>query len=355
MKKMISKLMVFVLVIGAMSDLAVTTSFASDGEKSESFVSSTLKVTTKVGTALVSGFESAVGFEVNNRSGSKTPTGGKGIVFESLYKGKRNAKNFWNGTVTKFTKSSTAEVVDLYDINSTGVVTARYQLKDCVSDSGAYKVAKQIQSGKYNSAQIVGTTESAKKINKVLSDIGYNSKRVIDSGISSKTTEELAKRINGDISAVVKNVFIKVPGTGAIIEGGGTLAACLVEGADISETIGDTLSSSAHGATIGETGALTAYATKVVIKGMKAPVLVKVVVVFGVSYLVMSIIDEYTEGFFSNMSKSIQEFVDERIQDAKEYIITVRGNLSEGVDTISIEIDEFYELVSDKMIEITKQ
>ena len=107
-------------------------------------------------------FEATIIGSIKGRAGATAPNGGKGIVFEAYYAAKENVKDIFNGAKTSFTKSSTAKQVDLVKMKD-GKVINRLQLKD--APNSADNVLRQVESGKYQQAQLLGTTETAKAYN----------------------------------------------------------------------------------------------------------------------------------------------------------------------------------------------
>ncbi len=91
----------------------------------------------------------------------------KGHIHEVLVKDTRNARNLLtlNGASTELTKSTTAGTVDLVTTKG-GKVIERLQVKDVTSQAGIDKLVKQCADGKYRSAQLVGSEESAQVFNK---------------------------------------------------------------------------------------------------------------------------------------------------------------------------------------------
>ena len=110
----------------------------------------------------------------------------KGVVHEVLRRDQKNATGVLQGKITKLTKAKNAGTVDLVTMQN-GKVVEREQLKDIVSRAGATKTKEQLQSGKYNSAKIVTTTEGEKLLGKQV-----GTKNIESSGISSARTTRIA-------------------------------------------------------------------------------------------------------------------------------------------------------------------
>ena len=111
----------------------------------------------------------------------------KGTVHEVAYCTKRNLKSLvtFSDEVCKLTSSKNAKVVDAI-ISKNNKITERLQLKDVVSESGVRSVVNRTNNGYYRSAKIIGTKESTTKLAK------KSTKRIISSGISSKTNNRIA-------------------------------------------------------------------------------------------------------------------------------------------------------------------
>ncbi len=135
--------------------------------------------------------------ETLNRVG-KCPNA-KGHIHEVMYRDLQNIlpKNILKGNKAKLVVSNTAECVDLVVVDSAGKTIERVQLKD--TSNSIAKTIKQVESGKYNSAQMVGTKETTDKFNK-----GYKgAKKMKSSHISSKTTEQMAVK-SGNVELTSK-------------------------------------------------------------------------------------------------------------------------------------------------------
>lgn len=116
----------------------------------------------------------------------------KGHIHEILAKDARNITNIFKEQSTELTRCTTATAVDLVTTKS-GKVIERLQLKDSLSPSAVNKLVRQVADGKYRSTQLVGTEETTRLVNTALQKAGLK-KRMVSSGISSKTTTCLAQR-----------------------------------------------------------------------------------------------------------------------------------------------------------------
>lgn len=193
----------------------------------------------------------------------------KGHIHEILVKDARNARNLLtlNGASTELTKSTTAGTVDLVTTKG-GKVIERLQVKDVTSQAGIDKLVKQCADGKYRSAQLVGSEESAQAFNKAAEKAGI-SKRMTSTGVSSKSTESLAQRAGATGSGslgIAMGQAAKAGGAAGAIIGGGVAAVkgCidLIDGrADVAEVAGTVVKASAKGGVSGAAAGAAATAT----------------------------------------------------------------------------------------------
>lgn len=193
----------------------------------------------------------------------------KGHIHEVLVKDARNARNLltMNGASTELTKSTTAGTVDLVTTKG-GKVIERLQVKDVTSQAGIDKLVKQCADGKYRSAQLVGSEESAQAFNKAAEKAGI-SKRMTNTGVSSRSTESLAQRAGATGSGSLGSAMgqaAKAGGAAGAIIGGGVAAVkgCidLIDGrADAAEVAGTVVKASAKGGVSGAAAGAAATAT----------------------------------------------------------------------------------------------
>ncbi|WP_051453158.1 hypothetical protein [Dechloromonas agitata] len=193
----------------------------------------------------------------------------KGHIHEVLVKDVRNACNLLtlNGASTELTKSTTAGTVDLVTTKG-GKVIERLQVKDVTSQAGIDKLVKQCADGKYRSAQLVGSEESAQAFNKAAEKAGI-SKRMTSTGVSSKSTQSLAQRAGATGSGSLGSAMgqaAKAGGAAGAIIGGGVAAVkgCidLIDGrADAVEVAGTVVKAGAKGGVSGAAAGAAATAT----------------------------------------------------------------------------------------------
>lgn len=192
----------------------------------------------------------------------------KGHIHEILVKDTRNARHLFslNGANTELTKSTTAGTVDLVTIKG-GKVIERLQVKDVTSQAGIDKLVKQCADGKYRSAQLVGSEESAQVFNKAAEKAGI-SKRMTSTGVSSKSTESLAQRAgatgSGSLGSAMGQAAKAGGAAGAIIGGGvAAIQGCidLIDGrADAVEVAGTVAKATAKGGASGAAAGAAATA-----------------------------------------------------------------------------------------------
>jgi hypothetical protein len=161
------------------------------------------------------GYEQSVITRAMGRAGHNPHL--KGHIHEILVKDARNARNLltMNGASTELTKSTTAGTVDLVT-SKAGKVIERIQVKDVSSRSGIDKLVKQCADGKYRSAKLVGSEESAQMFNKAAEKAGI-SKRMTSTGVSSKSTESLAQRGGATGSGTLGSAISQAAKTGGVM------------------------------------------------------------------------------------------------------------------------------------------
>lgn len=177
-------------------------------------------------------YEASVGMRALNRAGQNPQM--KGIVQEIMYCDKYNTNmgNILNGHHMDLTKSTTAHMKDVIAKNSAGKVVGHAQLKDTISNAGVRKTVQQIKSGHYSKTRVIGTEETAAKVNKVLEKYGVK-QRVESSGISSKTTSRIADKTLGKMPTIST--------LSSAAKAGGVTGAAVGAGMEAISSIGDWL------------------------------------------------------------------------------------------------------------------
>jgi hypothetical protein len=177
-------------------------------------------------------YEASVGMRALNRAGYCPQL--KGHVNEIMYCDKYNLNpgNILNGRHMDLTKSTTAHMKDVIAKNSAGKVVGHAQLKDTISNAGVRKTVQQIKSGHYSKTRVIGTEETAAKLNKVLEKYGVK-QRVENSGISSKTTSRIADKTLGKMPTIST--------TFSAAKAGGVTGAAVGAGMEAISSIGDWL------------------------------------------------------------------------------------------------------------------
>lgn len=175
-------------------------------------------------------YEASVGMRALNRAGQNPQM--KGIVQEIMYCDKYNTNmgNILNGHHMDLTKSTTAHMKDVIAKNSAGKVVGHAQLKDTISNAGVRKTVQQIKSGHYSKTRVIGTEETAAKVNKVLEKYGVK-QRVESSGISSKTTSRIADKTLGKMPTIST--------MSSAAKAGGVTGAAVGAGMEAISSIGD--------------------------------------------------------------------------------------------------------------------
>ena len=172
------------------------------------------------GVGAKTAYESSVIARAVQRAGSNPHL--KGHIHEILIQDSRNVRNLFNGARTELTKSTTASTVDLVTMRG-GKVIERIQVKDVTSQSGINKLVKQCADGKYRSAKLIGSDETAQMFNKAAEKAGI-SKRMSSSGVSSKTSTSLAQRAgaagSGTLGSAMAQAARSGGAAGAVISAG---------------------------------------------------------------------------------------------------------------------------------------
>ena len=167
-------------------------------------------------------YESSVIARAMQRAGNNPHL--KGHIHEVLIQDARNVRNLlsMNGASTQLTKSTTAGTVDLVTTRG-GKVIERLQVKDVTSNSGINKLVRQCADGKYRSAKLIGSDETAQMFNKAAEKAGI-SKRMSSSGVSSKTSTSLAQRAgaagSGTLGSAMAQAARSGGAAGAVIGAG---------------------------------------------------------------------------------------------------------------------------------------
>ncbi len=292
------------------------------------------------------GYEQSIIERMAGRAGAAVENGAKGIVHEIMYTDKLNCSDLLNkGVKTSLTKSSTAPQVDVVTTND-GKVTARYQLKDTANSID--NTIKQVKSGKYNQAQLIGTTETAEAFNAKAASQGI-SKVMKSSGISSKTTSRIAEKALNNVPSATRlaKTAAKGAGIGAVIDGAVAAGESIYRGDDFSEATGHI----AVGTTTGAVSmGVASVAGEVAAAGLTAAgvtgaatVVLPAAAVVGVGIGAGLAIDKASEQFEveEKISQAIDNTtekyeIDEKISNATD---TVKNGINQGVNTVTDKID----------------
>lgn len=184
-----------------------------------------------IGSSAKAAYESTVIHRAMRRAGGNPQL--KGHIHEVLLQDRMNLRNVakLSGQRTALTQSSNAPVVDLVTQRG-GKVVERLQVKDTVSPGAVQKLVRQVADGKYRSARIVGSEETARAANRALETAGL-SKRVSSSGISSRTTTSLAQRAGAAGSGTLGSATLRAA------QSGGAAGAALGAGVELVRGVSD--------------------------------------------------------------------------------------------------------------------
>ena len=308
---------------------------------------STYVVTAK--NAIVEAYEGSVIARTVGRAGASTENGAKGIVHEVMFMDRENAKTiFRQNTITDLTKSSTATQVDVVTMED-GAVAARYQLKD--TPNSIRNTVKQVESGKYRQAQMVGTKETVKAYEKAVSGTGIT-KEMKSSGISTETTSRIAQKGIAPFSKKAMLGSIKQMGkgsaVGAIVNGGIALGESIYNGDNFGEATGNVAMSTVEGAAA---GAATVAAGEIATAALAAagvtgaatvalPATIAVGAGIGISYGVTKLDEKYDlKGKIADATNGAKEALTEKYEEAKpvveEKLSRVKESFSNAADAAS--------------------
>ncbi len=252
--------------------------------------------TNNFGTIINEGYDFFVASRMAGRAGAQTVKGGKGIALEIMYADKLNARNLINGNGyhTGLTKSPIAKQVDLITKDGSKIIE-RFQCKDTSSVSGIAKTIKQVESGKYNSAQMVGTKETAAAFNSKAAEKGL-AKVMKDSGISTKDTSRISNKLNGVASATgVGNIAMRSAKVGGILSGGFAAIESIVNGDDLEDAAANITSSALKGAVSSGVGTAASEGTMMMLAAAPIPLAAKVAIGVGAGIAAGSITSSLTE------------------------------------------------------------
>lgn len=258
------------------------------------------------------GYEASVMNRMQGRSGAYTKTGSKGIALEIMGTDQINVRNMANPDVSAaLTKKANAPQVDVVVMNQ-NKVSERLQFKDVVSDTGVGNVIKRTKNGGYRSAQMYGTTESAQKFNQAAEKAGLN-KRMVDTGISSKTTERIGNNFTNHVTnaANIEHLVKETTKSAAMITAGFEVAKGIVEGKSAGETANSVVKNTAKNSlsTMLSVGA-SEIATNILVManptiGMPVKTATKILTTIGVGTMV----DNVTDGVFDDLGDCVENAV----------------------------------------------
>lgn len=119
-----------------------------------------------------------------------------------------NPRNIIAGRKASVTASRTAPCVDVV-VKQKNKVVERIQVKNTPSATGIKKTVDQVGAGKYNSAKLVGTKETAQAYEEVMKKSGSNiKKKMLSNNVRTGQTEVIqAKMVGGNIAKNGKYIF----------------------------------------------------------------------------------------------------------------------------------------------------
>lgn len=274
-------------------------------------------------------YEASVKMRMQGRSGAYTPKGANGIAHEIMATDRANLKNIWTpDTTTKLTKSPTATQVDAVTMKG-GKVLERIQYKDTTSSAGMKTTLEQVQSGKYQQAQMRGTKETAKTFNTLAKESGI-SKRMESTGISSATTKRIGDTFTHQVpkAANIGNAAKASAGMAVGLTAGIEVVKSVANGDSAGECANHVVSKSAESAVTAAASAaaaeLTLGATGALLAGSAIPVVGPIVAAAAVGLGTSAVVGGATEGLFDDLGDMAEDVVD-----------TVSDFFSDAADTVS--------------------
>lgn len=299
--------------------------------------------------AIAESYEGSVIARTIGRAGSATENGAKGIVHEVMFVDRKNAMDFFRrNTLTSLTQNSTATQVDVVTVKD-GSVVSRYQLKD--TPNSISNTIRQVESGKYQQAQMIGTKETVEAYERAVSGTDVT-KPMQSSGISSETTARIAQKgvapfskeaVLGSIGQIGKGTAI-----GAAISGGVALGESIYNGDDFGETTGNVAMSAAEGAAAGAATIVAGEVTTAILTAAGAtasvtvalPATIAVGAGLGVSYGVSKLDEKYDiKGQIADAANNAKETISEKFVETKpvveEKLDEAKESISEAASTAS--------------------
>lgn len=353
MKKIVRKLLVISLSVSLV--LINTVPVRANGY--DDFINEVVLISESV----LESYESSVIARMVGRAGASTSNGAHGIAYEIMYMDKANLNNYFGilkpENHIQLSESSIDDVADLIVVNADDEVVGLIQCKDAVSTSGVRKILEQVASGKYDGAELVGTTECADAFNEAAKNLGIDVE-MIDTGISHEATKEIAEKALG---TSIKNIMKKVTSNsavGAAVSGGIALIESKINGYDDATTMSNVTTSSVNGAVSAATGTVateivTAGFVTIGVSGAIVPVVVFVagIVAGTIVYVALeSIEEEYnTNEYLTNVYDEGMTRVADAYVDCDDAIREAANSAKEGckkaktiIDTGADDTVEFY-------------
>ena len=293
------------------------------------------------GTILTEAYDYSVASRMAGRAGAESVKGGKGIALEVMYSDKSNLRNlFSDGNMsTVFTKSPTAKQVDLVTMKNSKVFE-RIQCKDTPSTSGIAKTFKQVKSGKYDAAQLVGTSETSSAFNSKAAGSGIK-KVMKDSGISTNDTSRISNKFN-NISSVtgMGNIVFSAAKTGGAISGGIAAIKSIADGDDLETATANITSSALNGAVSSGVGAAASEGTMALLAVAPIPLVAKVAIGIGAGVVAGGVAGE-----------AVSEVCDE-IGEVTGVVAEGVGSIAETIaDEVGSTAEEFFDTASDAVFD----
>lgn len=288
-------------------------------------------------------YEASVLKRMEGRCGT-SPSGAKGIAFEIMDIDQMNAKDiFTPGRNTQVTKNPRATVLDAVTMQD-GKVVRRIQYKD--TPTGIEKTLNQVQSGKYDTATLKGTKETAARFNELAPGKGIN-KTMEASSLSTKDTTRVGDKFlavnRGTMPANVavnlgnaaKSSAIGAAGLTAAIEVGKSV----LNGDDVGTCANNVVSKTSESVVAGAAGGLVGEAAFIGAALVCPAVAVPAAIVGGIAGATVA--GDLVEGAFDEVGDFAEDVVN-GVKDVAEEVVDgvkdIAESISDGLSDLAFEI-----------------
>ncbi|MCR5798120.1 MAG: hypothetical protein K6G63_09435 [Eubacterium sp.] len=319
------------------------------GAQAATSVSNVCEGVALVAESVVEAYETSVIAQMSGRAGSATANGAKGIAFEVLYKDMKNLENcfciFKPAERFSLSLSSTDELADLIVTSKDAGVIRFIQCKDGTSDSQIRKILQQVLEGKYDNASLVGTKECAAEFNRLAAAKGIDA-RMVDSGISTKTTMQIAEKAVGGNIVTLAKAAVKSGCVGGALCGAVSAIESVINGDTVPQIMGNVSIDALNGFVSMSGASVAGNLIAMGFAAFEAPEVVVTVGVFAATIIAGSAIMASLEKISSVLKLKDQaaQSYDELLQKTGDFLVeadeaigkfgkTVAAKTSEAIDS----------------------